>query len=120
MLQKLLCNSFIREHEECDTLHWVKSAWGAFVVRGLGMIPLVEDCEQELSQSNGAFELLRVRLCLVRTKSFLNTILFMPTAQVRNRFAEVKPRGGYRDINVKIRVGFKGDAKDSRPLFCPV
>jgi hypothetical protein len=44
----------------------------------------------------------------------------MTNAQVRNRFAEVDARGGYRDINVKIRVGFMGDAKDSRPLFCPV
>jgi hypothetical protein len=45
---------------------------------------------------------------------------FIIFLQVRNRFAEEKPLGGYRDINVKIRLGFKGDAKNGRPLFCPV
>jgi len=45
---------------------------------------------------------------------------FTPMLQVRNRFADVEPLGGYRDVNVKIRVGFKGDPKDGRPLFCPV
>jgi hypothetical protein len=45
---------------------------------------------------------------------------FTPTLQVRNRFADVEPLGGYRDVNVKIRVGFKGDPKDGRPMFCPV
>jgi hypothetical protein len=45
---------------------------------------------------------------------------FTPSFQVRNRFAEDNPLGGYRDINIKIRVGFKGDAKDSRPIFVPV
>lgn len=64
VLQKLLCNSFIREHEERETFHWVTSTWRAFVVRGLGMIPLVEDCEQESIQPKAAFELLRVRNCL--------------------------------------------------------
>ena len=46
--------------------------------------------------------------------------LSTPVFQVRNRFAEENPQGGYRDINVKIRLGFKADPKDSRPIFCPV
>jgi hypothetical protein len=44
----------------------------------------------------------------------------MMPLQVRNRFAEENPPGGYRDVNIKLRVGFKGDPKDSRPVFVPV
>jgi hypothetical protein len=40
--------------------------------------------------------------------------------QVRNRFAAQSPPGGYRDMNLKIRVGFKSDPNTGHPLFCPV
>lgn len=42
------------------------------------------------------------------------------TKQVRNRFAAQSPPGGYRDMNLKIRVGFKSDPNTGHPLFCPV
>jgi hypothetical protein len=40
--------------------------------------------------------------------------------QVRNRFASTNCVGGYRDMNFKIRVGFKCDSKKGWPLFCSV
>ena len=40
--------------------------------------------------------------------------------QIRNRFLSSNPPGAYRDINIKLRVGFKNDRKNGRPQFCPV
>jgi hypothetical protein len=40
--------------------------------------------------------------------------------QVRNRFAASSTQGGYRDVNIKIRVGFRSDQNSGLPVFCPV
>jgi hypothetical protein len=67
-------------------------------------------------KDEGAFELLRV------WSFFLASICtHLPNRlQVRNRFASSNVVGGYRDINFKIRVGFKCDIKTGQPLFCSV
>ena len=66
-LQKLFENAYIREPEVHGLFHWAKSLWKAFLVKGLGMIPIIDDEVDDLSQRNGAFELLRVRLRLLRS-----------------------------------------------------
>jgi hypothetical protein len=40
--------------------------------------------------------------------------------RVKNRFAEDSPVGGYRDVNIKVRVGFKPNYLLSSPVFVPV
>ena len=54
--------------------------------------------------------------------TYLHCFLYVHTIskQVRNRFAAQSPPGGYRDMNLKIRVGFKSDPNTGHPLFCPV
>ncbi len=41
-------------------------------------------------------------------------------ARVKNRFTEESPVGGYRDVNIKVRVGFKPSNILSSPVFVPV
>ena len=121
--QKLFDNAFVRDPEVRETFRWAKSLWNAFLVQGLGMIPIIESNVHELSHKSGALELLRVRSCLFNEKKCCSkhcNSSHMTSLQVRNRFAEENPQGGYRDINIKIRVGFKGDPRDSRPVFVPV
>ncbi len=40
--------------------------------------------------------------------------------RVKNRFAEESPVGGYRDVNIKVRIGFKSSSMLSSPIFVPV
>jgi hypothetical protein len=40
--------------------------------------------------------------------------------RVKNRFAEESPVGGYRDVNIKVRIGFKCSSMLSSPIFVPV
>jgi hypothetical protein len=61
VLQKLFDNAFVRDPEVHESFHWAKSIWNAFLVQGLGLIPIIESDVHELSQKKGAFELLRVR-----------------------------------------------------------
>jgi hypothetical protein len=39
---------------------------------------------------------------------------------VKNRFTEESPVGGYPDVNIKVRVGFKPSNILSSPVFVPV
>jgi len=60
-------------------------------------IPLDTDSDP-LVQHTGAFQILRVR----------------------NRFAEESPVGGYRDVNIKVKIGFKCSPVLHAPIFVPV
>ena len=40
--------------------------------------------------------------------------------RVKNRFKEESPVGGYRDVNIKVRIGFKSSSMLSSPIFVPV
>jgi hypothetical protein len=40
--------------------------------------------------------------------------------RVRDRFAEKSPVGGYRDVNIKVKIGFKCSPVLHAPIFLPV
>jgi hypothetical protein len=61
VLQKLVANSWIGEIQPSGLNHWLLSKWDAFLVRGLGLIPL-EEKRSDSVPTHGAFELLRVRM----------------------------------------------------------
>lgn len=61
VLQKLVANSWIGEIQPSGLNHWLQSKWDAFLVRGLGLIPL-EEKRSDSIPTHGAFELLRVRM----------------------------------------------------------
>jgi hypothetical protein len=71
--------------------------------------------DQSDDEDESAFELLRV--CIFPPH---HATCSSNRCQVRNRFASSNSVGGYRDINFKIRVGFKCDSTKGRPLFCSV
>ncbi len=117
-LQKIYENSYISMQNHSGLLRMVNAAWSSFLLRGLGLIPIDGGLDTEIELSSGAFELLRVRVFQLFRHS--DIVLTDFVYQIRNRFAASNPPGGYRDINIKIRVGFKSDANTGRPLFCPV
>lgn len=83
-------------------------------VLGLRSIPVEPDAREKNDDDERAFELLRV--CIFPHHATSSS----KRCQVRNRFASSNLVGGYRDINFKIRVGFKCDSNKGRPLFCSV
>jgi len=97
-VKKLFCHAKLAEDSSRPVLDGIASLWNMMLVRGLGLIPIREHFQEKDDQACAAFEILRVR----------------------NRFACADPVGGYRDINIKLRVGFKSDTKTGRPLFCPM
>ena len=99
-------------------LRMVNAVWSSFLLGGLGLIPIDGGLDTEIEHSLGAFELLRV--CVFQLFRHSDIVPTDFVYQVRNRFAALNPPGGYRDVNIKIRVGFKSDANTGRPLFCPV
>ncbi len=113
--QKIHSNAYISRPTQRGLLHHANAFWRAFLVKGLGLVPIVQTSAFKYCDAHGAFQLLRVR-----APSLTALCSMSPLPQVRNRFAAHSPLGGYRDINVKIRVGFKSDAESGRPLFCPV
>ncbi len=67
-----------------------------FRLRVLGIPP--DTNNDPLVERKGAFQILRVR----------------------NRFTEKSPVGGYRDINIKVKIGFKCSPVLHAPIFLPV
>ena len=53
---------------------------------------------------HGAFELLRIRNRWVQAQLF-GTLLRILTLRIR--FSEDTPEGGYRDVNIKLKIGFR-------------
>jgi hypothetical protein len=53
---------------------------------------------------HGAFELLRIRNRWAQARLF-RTLLRILTLGIR--FSEVNPEGGYRDVNIKLKIGFR-------------
>ena len=53
---------------------------------------------------HGAFELLRIRNRWVQAQLF-GTLLRILTLRIR--FSEDNPEGGYRDVNIKLKIGFR-------------
>ena len=92
----------------------ITSLWTTVLERGLGLIPINDVTRADEQQTADAFEIIRV------SPAPSSPLLKFTPSKVRNRFACADPVGGYRDINFKIRVGFKSDPKTGRPLFCPM
>jgi len=69
--------------------------WSYFTLYFLGLPP--QYAENPIKRS-GAFEIVRVK----------------------NRFKEESPVGGYRDVNIKVRIGFKSSLILNSPVFVPV
>ncbi len=114
--QKIFSNCYISEPIQRSLLHSIKALCDTLLVKGIGLIPIDGGSRLKFAGAHGAFELLRVR-----TPSLSSAVSSILTPfQVRNRFAAQSPPGGYRDMNLKIRVGFKSDPNTGQPLFCPV
>jgi hypothetical protein len=128
----LVAKAHVDEPEDCRCSPRVKELWTTLKVGVLGFTTESDDADPKTSVTKGNlnfFDLLRVRqpaLLALRPSPPLSPHMPLCTThhaspwQVRNRFAEEDPLGGYRDINVKMRVGFHSGPKDGRPLFCPV
>ena len=71
VLQKLVANSWIGEIQPSGLSHWLQSKWDAFLVRGLGLVPLDENVSDGI-RSEGAFQLLRVRSIIVVFIAYLH------------------------------------------------
>ena len=71
VLQKLVANSWISELPPSGIIHWLRSKWDAFLVRGLGLVPLDEIVSDGI-RSEGAFQLLRVRSIIVVFIAYLH------------------------------------------------
>jgi hypothetical protein len=122
-LQKLVAKAHVEEPKIRGLLSRAKELWTTLRVRVLGITMENDDVDPRTASSRGAlkfFDLLRVRQPTLLALLPLCTTHHEAFWQVRNRFAEENPLGGYRDINVKMRVGFQSGPKDGRPLFCPV
>lgn len=117
-IQKIKQNASIVEPMAGDhaLFDFFSSSWSSFCVRVLGLIPV--EVNNPPANSHKAFELLRVRFSKKKKLSYLPT--FVTTRQIRNRFSSSKTIGGYRDVNLKIRIGFKSDINTGFPVFCPV
>jgi hypothetical protein len=113
----MLSHAKIAEAEPHPVRKTVQSLWDIMIVRGLGLIPIRDAMREIDHQAFDAFEILRVSLAY---HFVVASTVCQYDIQVRNRFACANPVGGYRDINFKIRVGFKSDLKSGKPLFCPV
>jgi hypothetical protein len=72
-------------------------AWSYFKLHFLGL-PQDEEILEAANARQGAFQIVRVK----------------------NRFEEKSPVGGYRDVNIKVRIGFKSNPILSSPVFVPV
>ena len=60
--QKIFSNCYISDEPiRRGLLHSAKALWNAFLVRGLGLIPLNGGSRLKFAGAHGAFELLRVR-----------------------------------------------------------
>ena len=59
--QKIFANCHIGEPIQRGLLHSAKALWNAFLVTGLGLIPLNGGSRLKFAGAHGAFELLRVR-----------------------------------------------------------
>ena len=53
---------------------------------------------------HGAFELLRIRNRWAQAQLF-STLLIILIPRIR--FSEDNPEGGYRDVNIKLKIGFR-------------
>ena len=75
-------------------------AWAYFKLYFLGLPQVAENFARNSDSSEhcGAFEIVRVK----------------------NRFKEKSPVGGYRDVNIKVRIGFKSSPNLPSPVFVPV
>ena len=59
--QKIFANCHIGQPIRRGLLHSAKALWNAFLVTGLGLIPLDGGSRLKFAGADGAFELLRVR-----------------------------------------------------------
>lgn len=87
----LLCN-FVWKHFLVNVIGWLDdtSCLSSFSASQLS--------QQERTLPKGAFQLVGFK----------------------NRFCESSPIGGYRDMNIKVRIGFRDSPKSNLPIFVPV